>query len=561
MSDGAVKRAGEHGFPGAVKISKTNAVSCLEAFTDLQTQEMTVRFNPDFVPNKKTQAYRNAKSVSDALETCVADAAGHECGHVHLKDGKSCPGNVDAHEQHFYNPIFDVLKAHGKEGATDAVANLAEDLIDNTLTKKHQSHAGLVLFYDDNAREKGWDKAFEAFMRVQTYCWGDPHDKKLLRHHYKNDTEVITATKNIVQRLSLQRNQSRAFLENRENWKKVATVIAEELSDLIQPPTTFPMCGHGKAMRDAMRDPTNRQKFAVRRYEAGKKRPNYMTQEEALDHVYTTLAKQIPLKVEAITRQSRFPVVPYQHEPFSPEEHALEDINWHKPVITGESPFGGHVNFGVAQHHYELPLHVKLSKKGFPSVKFGLVDCSSSMEEGIPRRDRSGNHAFVPWGDQSKYHYAVRAWYGITEHLARTGILPNVHVTAGVFSNTTRIGEGLSEAKKVLLNPSFGDTALDLAAVERVFAGPKSIFFTISDGDIQNWETVKDRFTQLAKQHHYFHLQIGPASTATQTLEQAGLPVYHVRTGEELERIAIDLTKQAYSQHAQNITAHLGGNQ
>jgi len=559
MSDGAVKRAGEHGFPGAVNVSETKDVSCLEAFTSLHTREMTLRYNPDFVPDKKTQAYRTAKRVGDALETCVADAAGHECGHVRLKDGKACPGTVEEHEASFYTPIFDVLKKKGKEGATDAVSNLVEDLVDNTLARQHQDNAGLVLFYDDNARQgKGWDKAFEAFMRVQAYCWGDPKDKALLRRHYKNDKDVIKATQRIVKRLDLQRNQPHDYLADRANWQKIATVMAEELVDLIQTPMSFPMCGHGKAMKEAMNDPSKRQKFAVKRYEAGKKQPDYMPQEEALDHVYAHLAKQIPLKVDSVTRQSQFPVVPYQHAPFNPDEDAIEDVNWHRPVITPESPFGGHVNFGVAEHHYELPLHVKLSTKGFPSIKFGLVDCSSSMLEGIPRRDRPGSTKFIPWGDKSKYHHAVRGWYGIVEHLARTGILPNVQVTAGVFSNSTRIGEGLAEAKRVLLSPSFGGTKLDLPSVERVFAGPKSVFFTISDGEIQNWDSIQERFTQLAKQHHYFHLQIGPASVATNALAQAGLLVYHVRTGEELERLAIDLTKQAYEQHAHDITAHLG---
>lgn len=552
-----------HRFPGSMKVEETPRVSCLEARTDLQTQTMELRYNPAFSPaHRALQRFAVAKGITSPLEECLKDAAGHECGHVHLKDGKSCPGSVEEHEEFFYAPIFSALKKKRKEGATDSVANLVEDLIDNTLLAQHQSSSGLTMFYEDAARQnKGqWQKAFEAYMRVQVYCWADAKEKELLGNYYTADTNVITATKNIIGRLKLQRVNSHEFLADKNNWKTISTVMAEELADLVEATSSMPRCGFGKAMDKAMRDPTNRQKFAVKRFTQKKKRPGYMPQEEALDHVYSFEAKQIPLKVEAISRQESFPAVPYQYAAFDPHENTLGEINWRRPAIVAESPFGGHLTFQVAQRHLELPLQVKMGVQNFPKLKYALVDCSPSMKLGIPDSHNSGITTYIPWGDKSKYHYACKGWYGIVEFLARQGILPNVEVTAGVFSDDTKIGKGLEEAKRTLLNPHFGTTTeLDIDKVQRMFSGEECVFFTISDGEILNWNTVEKTFIQLAKKHQYFHLQIGPESVATTSLRQAGLPVYSVTRGPELEEMAINLTRKAYDRYVQGVAAQLRG--
>ena len=562
MLDIVKKLTREHRFSGSVTVEPIKDKSCLEAFITLETKEMTLRFNPDFNPaDKKIKHFCGIKKIEHPLKACVCDAAGHECGHIHLKDGTSCPGSVEEHEEYFFAPIHEVLNKKGKGGAVSDLSNLVEDIIDNTLVRKHQSNKGLVIFYDNEARtNKGkWDKAFEVYMRVQVYCWGDIKDKQLLRRNFTNDENVIKATKNIIQRLGLQRGQSYDFLADKNNWKKISTVIAEELVDLITLSMRIPMCGFGKAMNGAMRDPTNRQKFAIKRYKNNETPPTYMKKEEPLDHVYSFLAKQIPLKVETLSRQESFPVVPVQHIHFIPEKHRLEDINWNKPVIVKDSPFGGFVNFKVPEQFYELPLAITLGRTGFPSIKFGLIDCSPSMMYGIPDINDAGNKDYIPWGNKSRYHYACKSWYGIVEFLARTGILPNVEVSAGVFSDNTRIGKGLDNAKKALLNPTGCSTNLDIDKVEQMFAGQKSIFFTISDGEIQNWETIKREFIRLAREHYYFHLQIGPHSIATRSLQNAGLPVYTVNTGEELERLAIDLTRETYNSYVRTITENLRG--
>ena len=92
-----------------------------------------------------------------------------------------------------------------------------------------------------------------------------------------------------------------------------------------------------------------------------------------------------------------------------------------------------------------------------------------------------------------------------------------------------------------------------------MFSGEKSVFFTISDGEIMNWNAIEKTFLKYDQEHHYFHLQIGPDSVATTSLRKAGLPVYQIKKGEELEYLGIHLTQQAYSQYIQGIAAQLRG--
>ena len=286
-----------------------------------------------------------------------------------------------------------------------------------------------------------------------------------------------------------------------------------------------------------------------------------MSQKEALDHIYSNLAKRIPIVVEAISRQDAFPVVPYRYTPFDPEQHDVSSINWQRIIIQGESPIGGIINAQVPQHYYELDIPVKLGLTSFPKFACALIDSSGTMKYGLPNKNDPGNTTFIPWGNKSRYHYSLESWYGIIEDLAQRHILPNIEITAGDFSDETRIRHGLDQAKDVLLNPQFGMTNINLEAITAMFNGEKAVFLTISDGDVQNWNTIKDTFIEGAKRHYYTHIQIGPSSNMTRDLQKAGLNVCHVNTGEELEHLAINMTRAAYNQYVQEYIQHLRGTQ
>jgi hypothetical protein len=136
------------------------------AFTNMRTGQSTIAYNPTFQPSKKGHHFCKEKNIAQPLETCVRDVTAHECGHIPNSQQLACPGTIEAHEEYFYEPMAKVLVPKEKRGALDTMTNLAEDLIDNTL-KAQGAHAGLTIFYQDEAEKQGYTPAYEAFMRIQ----------------------------------------------------------------------------------------------------------------------------------------------------------------------------------------------------------------------------------------------------------------------------------------------------------------------------------------------------------------------------------------------------------
>jgi len=558
----------EHGILRGVRIEETpNARPCFEAFTKLQDGQTTFKYNPDFVLPKGAKKFAEKKQVIKPLETCARDIISHECGHIHNRKRKPCPGTVEKHEEHFYEPTAQALPKK-KHGTLDSITNLQEDLIENTL-QAQEPHAGLSLFYKDVANTTGWQPLYEAYMRIQTYCWADTQDKELFTKHFTNNPEITEAVQAFLRKIEklnhkkerLTKQEITNYFRNENNWKTIATEFTKALEPLIPEQLSIPTCGFGKQMQNEMSDPTRREKFARKNYSTGQKKPSWMDKEEALDAVYSSLAREIQVKVDAPRKATSMPVVPYQYEQFNPEQHSLTEINFRKPLIVPEkeTPLGLEgLTFGVPEHYIERPLLVKKGITSFPEFKCAYIDASGTMQQGIPDPASPGSTVFIPWGDKSKYHYLCKAWYGIIEYLARQQILPNIEITLGAFSNTSKVRHGLEDSKKLLFSPQFGETKMDTKAIEELFSrGGKSVFFTISDGEIHNWKDTKDSFISKAKEHYYFHIQIGPSTEMTKDLKKAGLHVYTVDNGEDLERMAIDLTRNAYQTYINETLEHL----
>ena len=152
-----VQRAlAEHGVTKNARVepfTPQDTQPSFEAFTDLKTGQSTVRYNAAFQLPSGSRTFAAKKGSSVPLEACLRDVTGHECGHIPNRKRKACPGTVEEHERHFYEPIAGVLAQKGKMGAMDSITNLVEDLIDNTFLAQGM-HAGLSLFYKDVAVTK-----------------------------------------------------------------------------------------------------------------------------------------------------------------------------------------------------------------------------------------------------------------------------------------------------------------------------------------------------------------------------------------------------------------------
>ena len=74
---------------------------------------------------------------------------------------------------------------------------------------------------------------------------------------------------------------------------------------------------------------------------------------------------------------------------------------------------------------------------------------------------------------------------------------------------------------------------------------------SISDGEIENWDSEKSQFEALAKNNYYAHIQIGGKTSFTQDLESWQCPVFYVTRGEDLSKLMVDVAKGTYKKFTQ----------
>ncbi|MBN2459902.1 hypothetical protein JXB28_06480 [Candidatus Woesearchaeota archaeon] len=391
------------------------------------------------------------------------------------------------------------------------------------------------------------------------------------------------------------REKARSFLTDPDNWEMIARIYAEEFSELMEPGYAMPLSDHsgkgtsgsedqsqgqeddgegqgqkqdkkkgkGKGKDDEqdeneggeedkgmpegegnqfdreMYSPEYLSKRMREAYENNQAKPNWMSYFKALDLVYKSLAKKLKMKVESFTHQTTIPLFHYGTRPFDPDKDNLRGVSF---GLDDE----GKMELKKKKWHEDTPLEYKINPKGFPELRFCLLDTSGSMQEDPDGRGNTGKNSIIPWGDNSKYHYALLSWYGLLEYLSANHLLKQSNVMLGNFGDSTEIKQGLEEAKRLAFKPQFGGTNLNLDEVTQMFRGEKMLVFTVSDGEISNWESIKGEFLKYAKKHHYFHLQIGNPNSVTNEMEKAGLHVEYIKSAQDLATKTIDLTDRLY---------------
>ncbi len=275
------------------------------------------------------------------------------------------------------------------------------------------------------------------------------------------------------------------------------------------------------------------------RKDKGKGMPFYLDRTTALDALYKSLAKRMiirPRKGDAPT--ASYPFVAVRRRKFDPdrdEMHSCDTSNLRFDPITRKL-----VPTVVTQRH-PIDLPIKKDFKDFPAVAFALLDASGTMMGG-------GDRTLIPWGDKSGYHYASLSFYCLLRQLEHMHILNKVEINGAIFHNETIAARGLEATKKLLLNPTSGGTNIDIDKVRAMLAGKKDALFPfISDGDIHNWDSVKEEFIELAKKQQFFMIMVGGDNQTTRDLKAAGLHVEVVNSYEDVVGLVIDLTRKTYA--------------
>ncbi len=565
------------GFDGFIKIDEFDEKPHFYAAIDTKTlHTICIKYNPFYEKIKPGKIYEVIKDITR-----------HEINHKCYKGFNGCPRNLDNHVELIFEPIADVLLSSKKNYTVDDIhylANALEDTILHSDLNKKFSLEGMVLFFEDvgeNADKKIFTDFYEAHVRLNLYLWGSKKQKKKLKKYFakraKEKNEVKEVLQNFLKRTGIadlkqkiivngkeievkDREKIREFLNNEENWPKIARIYAEEFSKLMKPFYAMPLFNHsgkgtkgrekkengdkegekeGNPFDREMYDKEFKKKRIRKAYKNNESIPPWLNSFEALDLLYESLAQKLNIKIKAYTKSTQMPIYYFGRRAFDPEKDNL------KHVVFGFDD-KGKIELKKKRWHVDIPLEYKVNPKGFPEIRFCLLDASGSMKNDPQGGNNIGRRNIIEWGDNSKYHYALLAWYGVLEYLKKNQLLKQTTISLASFSSETILGYGLTEAKKVALNPQFENTYIDLEKIKILFKGHGILLFTISDGEIMNWESIKNEFIKLAKNHFYFHFHIGRENEFTQDLKKAGFRVEYIENAKDLAYKVIDLTDKLY---------------
>ncbi len=563
------QRAKELGLTATrVKVDALTQSPCVSAGINPNGWQIDMKVNPDFsqVMDKKTSDFLKQKQAQEAPLAECSDVLTHETGHWHY-----CPQSLEQHTDLFLEPIAKAIRKSGQEPTDDAgrestkvkyLSNCIQDIIDNTgcrgeeNEKAKTSMAGQIVFWKEQgeaSENSQYAPLYEAFVSLNLFLWGDKADYKYLQEYFPKNPKAIKAFDSIVKELSLENKlKSREYLLDYSNWSNISQVMAKHLAPLMPESEPLPdLFGSGESMdKDSkpMGEPDPK-KEVMKKYSQGKGAPEYLNQYFALRTLYQQLAKQIPIKASSLARANSLPYAHMRHKPYEADTDNPQRINFNKLGISDD----GKPSFMVPHSSLSLNYKIKHGIESFPPIAMCILDTSGSMQEDLRGGSNVGSTSFIPWGDKSKYHYALLGFFGILNYLEDNHLLSRVQINAANFSSTTLGATGIDNSVKVLLTPQFGSTSIDMRQISRISAKRGSIQFTISDGQVGNWGSIKKDFMALAKQNQFFHIQLGAPTETSEDLRRAGFNVYQVERGDELSKLMVDLTQKTYSSVVSNV--------
>ncbi|MEK6913346.1 MAG: hypothetical protein AABW47_01615 [Nanoarchaeota archaeon] len=534
-------------------------------------------YNP--IQDDEQKEYARAKNIADGLETIVLQIGGlHETAHweLPLGSGKGCPFDIYNHDK-----IVEGIKKglpEDKKGFASFLANAFEDTLINPRCKEFNGDfSGQILFWDEQGlrrekekRKKGFTPLYEAFVKVNMYLFGDTIDEELLKRHYTNNSKVKKAVNEAIKELNFPKNISdTTTLFNKSQWpimaEKYARAMAKLLDEMPKERMSAYDSGQGQGSEGQPKDnqkpksgngiekkvgtKEGKEEIAFGRYKSGEGQSPNIEIFEQLDALYQRLAKDIPVRVEAITKEAAMEISPLNYRAFDPEKDNPFRVKISKLFFDKD---------GVSLAYPNQPLTIdyrqKIQKKSFPNFKMIVIDNSGSMQEGL--NSSQGRTNFIPWGDNSKYHWALMGYYGIENFLQKQGISPYIEHGVSLFSASTRYKTGnyndLVEIRKLLLSPDWGSTNLNAGILKKALTGKESFLLSLSDGEVGNWNSEKSDIRKLVEQNYYAHIQLGSETQMTRDLELWGMPVLYVNSGNDLSKLMVDITKGTYNRFVKN---------
>jgi hypothetical protein len=558
---------------------------CIIASINIITKYINIDVPYDWNPNQfpRVNNFARLSKNYDLRIPETTDVTIHEVGHDKLQNdinGLGCPQDMEHKEIAIDATIKGMLENHkfSQDGAS-YLENTISDIINNINGSQYTKFDGLTAYLGEQGELNGGKHSplFEVFTKLNMEMWGNNMQKIFLKKYFTNDTKIDDAIKSCIKDLQLgvNKNDNIKILFNKDNWNETFYIFSKHLSKLMDTPAPEILFGGGSSGKGykvpakfddsgtinpetvtdtilkKVLDNDNLKKSLVKRNSQGKPIPTFIDNWRALDLLYQGLASEIYIKAETIHKGESIPIAPIQSRMFDQDKDNLEKIIFGKILIDDN----GKPALAVPRTYLEQAVKYKKSINSCPELNITLLDLSASMLESADSTGNTGHKHIIPWGDNSKYHYAALVYYCVEKALHRIGVGVRTKYNVITFAEdtkTTGTVEYYNDVRKQrILQPIFGDsTNIDMAVLSKECHEPESILMTISDGAIHNWSGIKNQFKNLIKDKFYVHFQIGAETAATKDLKSWGVTVIPIANAQDLPRRAIDVVKTFYKNYA-----------
>jgi hypothetical protein len=561
---------------------------------NLKEHDLIINYNPDFEGlilrgDRECGRYIQKKGIKkgELLKRELEDILRHEIGHRGGKNCAGCPGDFIRNEK--------IQECLSKESGISSKSKLAlfsnylTDIINETILSRQDNCSGIssmsvsFLFLKEQGKKTEllpecggkFTKMYEAFVRLRIFLYGGKPEHELLKRYFSYSADVNESIIGFLKESGISDIRSssvqggseilvrdragiRQYLMDRGNWDNIAGLFGKHFGRFMNETQKQSLFGSGSSssesgdsdsnpsdeeempkdgFSDEIKDPEN-QKSLIRK--SGGKKPFSISSHDYLKLKYEMLAEDKYVELSSpVQKNSKFPLIGIGKKKFDSESDSPRDIE-------GIILENGAVELASPEFKYEMDIKVFSGKNRIPDSVIGILDTSGSMLEAMPGSFGLGE-SISEWRDNSKYHNALIAYFLLVKSFKDSGIYDE-NVFFASFSDRTLLGRGLEDSKEKALHTQFGGTYLDLNVVSGVMEKKGALSFTISDGEMSNWQDVsKFIIEKIAPVNPYFHIQIGETGMYSRALEHAGVLVKNVQTGRELYSFIINLAGGMFS--------------
>lgn len=568
-----------------VSITPVTGAKSIGASINHMTKRIKYEVPSDWNPLKYENITKFAKKLKikdSRIKTCE-DIGFHEVGHNKLRNdttGLGCPADLKGKEVAVDAVSKAMLEQNMfSQGGAIYLENCISDIIDNLNCSKYSHFNGMSIFFAEQGEinDTKFSPLYEAFVKLNLHLWGRKKQKRMLKKYYTNEAKIDEVVNDCLRDVGLTENkeQNLKLLFDKSQWPKTFHNFAKNLVKLMDKNALESLPGSGSCDKgykvpvefddDGKFDPEkiddpemkrlldkdNMKKVMMRRNDAGERVPRFVENWRALDYFYQAHASELHIKAETPKKGQSMPIAPIQARPFDTDKDDLDKILFGR-ILLDEN---GQPCLAVPRSYLEHTAKFKKTINSYPELNIAVLDNSASMEE--PANDEGeGRTNIVPWGDNSKYHYALLAYYGVEKALHRLGVGIRTKYNMLTFSEKTEATgekhyEEKTQIKQRILNPTFGgNTKIDIGVLAKHTREPGSILMTISDGAIYNWDEIRNDFKKIIADKFYVHFQIGEDTQTIRDLESWGATVVKIKDASQMPRRAIEITQNFYKSYA-----------